>query len=272
MTRPAVAPPRSGPVERVLAHPLVFVTGKGGSGKSTVCAALARVAVRPVRELAAIDPEAALAEWLGRQVGAPAAALLRRSRTFSYLVAAAPGAAELVTVGKVADEASHRRVIADGPSTGHALAMLAAPRTYAAIAAAGRIARDAHRLQRRLEDRAFTVCVGVALPEPMAVAELLQLEAALPGVIGHGLDLIVVNAVHPDRFSDEEAERLEAASGRCPALEAVLVEHRRARREAAQVAGLVETAMAPVVALPFVFPPEDRVARLARELTTASAP
>lgn len=269
MTRP----PAAGRIETALACPLVFVTGKGGTGKTSVAAALSRIARRAeVCPIGDIDAEAALAEWLSRHVGAAGAALLRRSQAFTYLVAAAPGAAELVTIGKVVDIASHRPVIADGPSTGHALGMLAAPRTFARVAQIGPIAREASELQRRLEDPKFTCFVGVALPEPMAIAELLDLDRSLPDVVGRGLDLIVMNAVHPDRFSDEEAERLEAASVRYPMLQPVLVEHRRARREASRARELRERVGVPIVTLPFVFPPDDCVTRLADAFRAAASP
>jgi hypothetical protein len=64
--------------------------------------------------------------------------------------------------------------------------------------------------------------------------------------------------VHPDRFSDEDPERLQEAASRGPgrgALEAVLAEHRRARRQAVLVRELVEQLQGPVAVLPFVFPP-----------------
>jgi hypothetical protein len=55
-------------------------------------------------------------------------------------------------------------------------------------------------------------------------------------------------------------------------LEAVLVEHRRARREREQIREVTDRLAAPVVCLPFVYPPASdasRAARLARALTAA---
>ena len=76
-----------------------------------------------------VDPQLALQEWMRRQPGGAAAvAVLTRSRAFAHFMAAAPGAKELVTIGKVVDLATARApglVVADGPSTGHALGMLA---------------------------------------------------------------------------------------------------------------------------------------------------
>ena len=146
-------------------------------------------------------------------------------------------------------------MVVDAPATGHALAMLAAPRTFAGLAPAGPVARETAELERLLADPAFTAYVGVTTPEELAIAELLELEHALPAVIGRGLDLVVVNAVHPDRFSDEDAERIQETADQGPGrslLEAVLVEHRRARREAERVSELRHAVSAPVITIGLV--------------------
>jgi anion-transporting ArsA/GET3 family ATPase len=118
----------------ILDKRLVWITGKGGVGKSTVAAALGMAGARRgkrtvVCEVGAqdrlsrlfraegvsggetpladelwatsIDPQAALREWLATQVGGTLARVLNSASAFQYFVAAAPGAKELVTVTKV---------------------------------------------------------------------------------------------------------------------------------------------------------------------------
>lgn len=153
----------------VLRRELVFVTGKGGVGKTTVAAALALGASADGREAVvcelgaqtrlattfgrtppsagteielerglsslSIDPDAALAEWITRNVGRAAAVVLSHSNAFDFLIAAAPGVRELVIMGKAWDLAKPaasdgKLVLVDGPSTGHAIALLQAPRTF----------------------------------------------------------------------------------------------------------------------------------------------
>lgn len=114
---------------------LLYVTGKGGVGKTTVAAALGLAAAEAGRrtivcevaeqdrvsrafqregvvaetevQLAenlwaiTIDPRRALEEWLARQVGGAGLRVLARSSAFQYFVAAAPGAKELITIAKV---------------------------------------------------------------------------------------------------------------------------------------------------------------------------
>ena len=175
---------------------LVYVTGKGGVGKTTVAAALGLAAARAGKrtvicevaeqeritqafgqppagfnetEVAAglhafsINPEEAKEEWLGTSCArAPWPACSGSSRIFQYLTAAAPGLAEVVTMGKVWELAQLERrtaraapydlVIVDAPATGHGLALLRAPRTYADIAKVGPIqnhARDDRLLHHR---------------------------------------------------------------------------------------------------------------------------
>ena len=144
---------------------LLVVTGKGGTGKTTVSAALGLLAARqgkrvvvcelarqerlaslfgqePLgheeRELApglfgiSIDPERAKEECLRHQLHSGAlAGMLGHSRIFQYLTAAAPGLSELVSMGKVWDMAQLERRL--GGST-YDLAIVDAPATGHGIA------------------------------------------------------------------------------------------------------------------------------------------
>jgi anion-transporting ArsA/GET3 family ATPase len=236
-----------------------------------------------------VDPERAKQEWLRYQLKSRrVAGVLGGSRLFQYLTAAAPGLSELVTIGKVWDLAQLERrtggsvfdlAIVDAPATGHGLAMLRAPSTFAAVARVGPIGRQAERIDRSLRDPAHTGVVIAALPEEMPVNETVEFERALRRELDMAIDQIVVNAVHPARFSAAEARAVEDAQAQADAawagaaaraaLGAALSEHRRARAENAQLRRLRRAASAPVTTLPRVFEPELRredLERLSLEL------
>jgi anion-transporting ArsA/GET3 family ATPase len=209
-----------------------------------------------------IDPEEAMEEYLVDQLPSRALAdVLLSSRGFNYFAAATPGLRELLTVGKVWELAQEDRrtpgadpydlVVLDAPATGHGVAVLSAPRTFADAAVMGRIARQGRIIDAMLSDPAQTGVVAVARAEEMPVNETLALEAALPETVGVGVDLVVCNGLLPDRFEAADVRVLESAPPSRP-VRAALVAHARARAQRAQVARLRRRARAPVVTLPFV--------------------
>jgi anion-transporting ArsA/GET3 family ATPase len=291
-------------VPALLDKRLVIVTGKGGVGKTTVAAALGLAAARrgkrvvlcevgghdrlpelvPELTTVSVDPEEAKQEWLRYQLKSRTlAGVLGGSRLFQYLTAAAPGLSELVTIGKVWDLAQIERrtgstvfdvAIVDAPATGHALAMLRSPSTFAAVASrVGPVGRHAATIDRSLRDGKHTGVVMAALPEEMPVNETVEFERALKRELDMRVDQIVVNAVHPARLSRDEVERVRAVTAERPvtqaALGAAVAEHLRARGEHAQVRRLRRAATAPVATLPRIFEPElgrEHIERLSAEL------
>jgi anion-transporting ArsA/GET3 family ATPase len=235
--------------------------------------------------MVSVDPEQAKQEWLRYQLKSRTlAGVLGGSRLFQYLTAAAPGISELVTIGKVWDLAQlQRRVggtrpydiaIVDAPATGHGVALLRAPRTYAQIARVGPIAKQAGSIHDFIADPGSTAVVAVALPEEMPVNETIDLRARLRADMGVDVHTTVVNGVLPDRFGVREAKRLAALDGRLSdaALRAVasaLSEHGRASEQHEQTERLRREVETPLVILPFLFEPDlgrSNVEELSRRL------
>jgi anion-transporting ArsA/GET3 family ATPase len=221
-----------------------------------------------------IDPERAMELYLTDQLPTALAELLSSSRTFTYLAAATPGMRELLTVGKVWELAQEDRrapgaapydlVVLDAPATGHGVAILSAPRTFARTARVGRIARQGRTIDAMVTDPARTGVIAVARPEEMPVTETLSLQDALRDEVGLDVGLVVANAVLPQRFSAAEAVALEAAPDG-PEVRAARHAGARARAQRTQLRRLRRGARAPVATLPFVFD-GDPMAQLAREL------
>ena len=234
-----------------------------------------------------IDPDKSLEEFLVDQVGSRRlAGLLFHNRIFEYFAAATPGLRELVTIGKVWELALLERrrrgdtpydlVILDGPPTGQGLGMLRTPRTFADVARVGPIRRKALIIDEFLRDPARTGVVAVALPEDMPVNETLELGARLREQMGYDPELVVMNALLPERFDREDCEAIERVDGGAgdpavaAALRSALSEYRRARAQRAELARLRDGAGAtPVVTLPFLFETDlglDEWERLSGEL------
>ena len=248
---------------------MLFVTGKGGTGKSSISAgiglAMSSQGLRTIvvevhdrtdvltllggsrgdrheeQQLAdglfhvTIDSDAVLAEYLADQLPGPIAAVLSRSRSFSTLAAATPGLRELLTVGKIWEMAQPERrlpgaepydlVIVDAPATGHGVALLSSPRTFAEAARSGPVARQAGIIDASLRDPDQTAVIAVTTAEELPVSETIELATRLPQALPEqSLEAIVVNRMLPRRFSRAETAKLVAAEGPDvdPAIEAAL--------------------------------------------------
>ena len=277
----------------LLSRRLIFVTGKGGVGKTTVALALGlagtqaghRTIVADIhgegepdeRELApglfriSVDPQHAMEEYLSVKVPAPAAAALRQSRLFHTFAMATPGMREMLCMGKlwelaqferrtpVLDADSYDLVIVDAPASGHGAAILRTPRMFAEIARVGPIAHQAGTIADTIADPEFTAVVAVSTAEEMPVNETLELRDMIAAAADPlELQAVILNARYPDRFSTADAARLstaaaEADGGARDALAVALAEHHRATLQAEQETRLREVFGERLVVLPFLF-------------------
>lgn len=225
---------------------LLFVTGKGGVGKSAVAAALASLAAQHGRrtlvcevdakgDLArfyetgptGFDPrevqpglwamtlttEESLREYLRLHLRIPLIAKIGPlARSFDFVANAAPGVKEILTVGKVAWEVredNYDLVVVDASASGHVIGQLAAPEAINDLVKVGLVRDQTGWMQEILHDPAATGVVVVTTPEEMPVVETLELVERLGAETEVALSAVVANRVLPELFGRREEERFE---------------------------------------------------------------
>jgi anion-transporting ArsA/GET3 family ATPase len=239
------------PVVDLLDRRLIFVTGKGGTGKTTVAAGLALLAseqgkrtlvcevdakgdlgdifesgqitydareVHPGLFAMAMDTERSLDEYLRLVLRVPVMGRLGPvARMFDFVATAAPGVKEILTVGKCVYEVRERHydiVVVDASATGHIVGQLAAPEAINSLVQVGLIRSQTDWVLRILADPSRTGLVIVTTPEEMPVNETIDLTARVREETSVDVAAIVVNRVLPELFGrgeEEVFERLRAA-------------------------------------------------------------
>ena len=236
---------------------LLFVSGKGGVGKSTVAAALALLGsqhakrtlacevdakgnladffetsrpgfvprqVQPNLFAMAMHTEESLQEYLRLQLRIPAITRIGPlAKAFDFVATAAPGVREILTVGKLAwevRERHYRLVVADAAASGHIVGQLTAPQAINQLVKVGQVRQQTGWVADLLGDPDVTGLVIVTTPEEMPVNETIELVGRVREETNVQVAAIVVNRVLPELFSSNDEEVFERL--REPAVTAAL--------------------------------------------------
>jgi anion-transporting ArsA/GET3 family ATPase len=222
---------------------LVFITGKGGVGKTSIASALGLLAAQrgkrtlvcevdakgnladffeagptayEPRELVpgmfamSMETEESLKEYLSLQLKVPLIARVGPlAKSFDFLATAAPGVKEILTVGKLLWEVRARNydlVVVDAPATGHVVGQLAAPQAIRELVKVGMVRDQTDWMVEMLSDPAVTAAVIVSAPEEMPVSETIELVGRIERETTVELAAIIVNKVLPELFGRGEEE------------------------------------------------------------------
>jgi len=208
---------------------LVVVAGKGGVGKTTVTAVLARAAADAGRRVLVVelDGKPTLDAWLPdlevRHISAAGsleeyllehgfrriAKRLSKTGVIEVIGTAAPGIDDLVVLGKIKQlerSGEWDLIVVDGPAAGHAVTFLTTPAGLRDAVRGGPVGDQADDVLAMLADSERCSIVLVTLPESTPVNELFETADAIRSRVVTELGPVIVNRVDPGPFPPDPDE------------------------------------------------------------------
>lgn len=243
----------SPPLADLVSSNIVIVAGKGGVGKTTVTAVLARAAAdRGMRVLVVeLDGKPALAQLVPdldvRHISAAEALedylqehgfkriakRLASTGVIDVVSTAAPGINDLVVLGKIKQlerSGEFDVIVVDGPAAGHAITFLSSAAGLLDSVRGGPVRSQAEDVSAMLADPNRCQVALVTLAESTPVTEVIETSFALEDRVGVQLGAIIVNQVDfGDDLPDPDAVDFGRATAQVDAARAA-ARFRRSRR------------------------------------------
>ncbi len=232
--------------KNIFDHRFIFVTGKGGVGRTTISAAIARAcAISGRKTLLAtafsadtvanifettidskirsvdhgldalkVDHREARKEY-GRMILRlkPLYNAVFESTWVKGFLDAVPGLAEWAILGKVTHHAlevkgkdAYDTVVFDAPPTGHALEMIRLPELISKVIVTGRLHDEAKRRMALFSDYNRSCFVIVAAPDDLAAKEAIEASEVLKLELKLNLSHVVINFVTMNPLSFKEEQ------------------------------------------------------------------
>jgi anion-transporting ArsA/GET3 family ATPase len=231
-------------------HVLV-IAGKGGVGKTTMSAAVARMAadvgksvlivelegksgitaafgrrgdlgydeevLAPSVRARRLTPDDALVEYLEDHGLKRVSKRLANSGVLDVVSTAIPGIRDVLVLGKIKQLERERvadLIVVDAPATGHAITFLTSPKGMVDAARGGPLRTQAQDVVDLLSDPARCRVILVTLPEELPVSETIESAYTLEDKAGVQLGPVIVNACDPEPVGlDRPASEVAAAAG-----------------------------------------------------------
>jgi anion-transporting ArsA/GET3 family ATPase len=226
---------------------LYFVTGKGGTGKTSACVGLARALARRGRRVLLLEvdaPRPNLPSYFGgessyeprvlapRIEGAnidfysalrsyvesvvPVKSIVRlilRNKVVRIFLSATPGARELVILSRIWEHSFEPRwdhIVVDLPASGHAVALFRCPFLAQQTFDRGPLRKRAGEIAERFTDPEVTSLLFCALPGEMPINETLETRAEIIKMGLPPVGGVLLNRYPDERFTARDEQMLEA--------------------------------------------------------------
>ena len=214
---------------------VIVVAGKGGVGKTTMTAALAKMASAAGRSVLIVElegksgitaafgrtgdlgyeevtldasvrarrltPDDALIEYLEDHGLRRVSRRLAHSGVLDVVSTAIPGIRDVLVLGKVKQLERDRvadLIVVDAPATGHAITFLTSASGLVGAARGGPLRAQAQDVVDLLSDPARCRVILVTLPEELPVSEAIESAYTLEDKAGVQLGPVIVNACDPE--------------------------------------------------------------------------